>query len=134
MKQYKIITLVDVTRTQPARSETDKLKLGQQANFNSLIQAIGMRSNVEWASDPKVFEGRLPNGVEGKARHWIWIFLCERDEIFLKGDDPVGLLKEDLHGVPVLNTLNNTAEIEPSCFFTKGDKVNTWIYEYNEIE
>ena len=134
MARYKIVTLVDITRSNPDRSCKETKLLGQQANFNSLIQAIGMRSNVEWAADPKVFEGRLPHNIEGKARHWVWIFLCERDEIFLKDNDPVGLLKEDLHGVPVLNKLNNTADIEPSCFLTKGDTINTWVYEYTEIE
>ncbi len=134
MKKYKIITLVDVTRTQPTRAETDRVKLGQQANFNSLIQAIGMRSNVEWTADPKAYEGRLPHDIDGRARHWIWIFHSERDELFSKGDDPVGLLKDDLHGVPVVNGLNNTADIEPACFMTRGDRINTWIYEYTEIE
>ncbi len=33
MARYTIITLVDITRTQPTRSETDKIKLGQQSNF-----------------------------------------------------------------------------------------------------
>ena len=52
MPRYKIITLVDITRTNPDRSERDQLKVSQQANFNSLIQAIGLRSNVDWERDP----------------------------------------------------------------------------------
>jgi hypothetical protein len=39
MARYKITTLVDITRTNPSRAETDVLKIAQQANFNSLIQA-----------------------------------------------------------------------------------------------
>ena len=52
MPWYSIISLVDITRTNPSRDEVDKKMLAQQANFNSLIQAIGLRSNVEWEQDP----------------------------------------------------------------------------------
>ena len=66
MARYEIITVVDITRTNPARDETDRVKLGQQANFNCLVQAIGMRSNVTWVLDPESHTGRLPIG-QGKA-------------------------------------------------------------------
>jgi len=134
MPRYRITTLVDITRTNPTRTETDEKKIAQQANFNSLIQAIGMRSNVEWTADPRMTEGRLPHDIGGRARYWTWVFHCERDEIFLKDGDPVGLLKDDLHGVPVVSGLNNDVDIDPACFLTNGEKSNTWIYEYTEIE
>ena len=133
MKKYKLITLVDITKSDATRSETDKIKVGQQANFNSLLQGIGMRSNVDWTADPKVTDGRLPNG-SGKARHWIWNFYCEREDVFMKDDDPVGLLKDDLNGIPIIPLLNNTADLDPACFITQGNKINTWVYETTEIE
>lgn len=134
MKKYKIITLVDITRSGASRSETDRIKIGQQANFNSLIQGIGMRSNVDWTADPKVTDGRLPNGIDGKSRFWVWTFYCEREDVFLKDDDPVGLLKDDLNGIPIVDRLNNIADITPACFITLGEAANTWIYEITEIE
>jgi hypothetical protein len=103
------------------------LKLGQQANFNSLIQAIGIRSNVEWDRDPECHTGRLPDAIEGAATHWIWEFSVERDFVFRLDDDPVGLLLDDLQGVPVINRLNNSVDIMPSIFQTKGDHINIWI-------
>ena len=69
MPRYQITTLVDITRTDPTRSETDKLKLAQQANFNSLLQAIGLRSNVAWVKDPVMKTGRLPDPLDGAAAH-----------------------------------------------------------------
>jgi hypothetical protein len=84
MARYKIITFVDITRTNPSRQETNKLKLGQQANFNCLIQAIGLRANVAWEQDPELNTGRLPHPMVGKANHWIWEFETERDYLFLK--------------------------------------------------
>jgi len=134
MNKYKIVSLVDITRSGAVRSDPDIVKQGQQANFNSLLQAIGLRSNVEWTADPRMTEGRLPNGVDGRARYWTWVFHCERDDVFLKDGDPVGLLKDDINGVPIVPELNNTADLDPACFKTQGDKINTWIYEYTEIE
>lgn len=128
MARYKIITLVDITRSNPSRNETDKLKLGQQANFNSLLQAIGLRANVYWDVDPKRNTGSLPLPLVGKAIHWTWEFDVELEDVFKKEQDSVGLLKEDLHGVPIINQLNNSADIHPSAFQTQGENTNIWIY------
>lgn len=127
MARYKIVTLIDITRTNPDRAETDQLKLSQQANFNSLIQAIGLRSNITWNRDPKKNTGTLPDNIEGKATHWVWEFDVERDEVFLEGNDPVALLVKDLHGVPVIDLLENSVDLDPSAFQTKGEKQNTWL-------
>jgi hypothetical protein len=129
MARYKIITLVDITRSNAHRSEIDKLKVGQQANFNSLVQTIGLRSNLDWNKDPVMHDGILPDPLEGKANHWIWEFNTERDFVFKKDDDLTGLLKDDLYGVPVVAQLNNSVDIDPACFITQGKNQNTWIYE-----
>ena len=133
MARYEIITLVDITRSNPNRSEINALKQGQQANFNSLVQAIGMRSNIDWTSDPKMHTGTLPDPFEGKANHWIWRFNTERERVFYKDDtDPVGLLLDDLNGVPIIDRLNNSVDINPSIFKTRGDKINTVIVEVTD--
>jgi len=129
MERYRIITLVDITRSRASRSETDKIKLGQQANFNSLLQALGIRANIDWTKDPCMETGRLPDPAEGHAAYWIWEFETERDLVYATADDPVGLLKTDLHGVPVVDGLNNTAIIDPAAFQTRGSKINIWIRE-----
>jgi hypothetical protein len=130
MERYKIITLVDITRSEASRDETNKIKLGQQANFNTLLQTIGLRSNIEWLVDPKMEKGRIPY-QDGKANHWVWEFETEREQVFKKLDDPVGLLVDDIHGVPVVNQLNNTVELNPSTFVSKGNNTNIWIYRIN---
>ena len=127
MARYQIVTLVDITRTGPSRSETDQRLLAQQANFNSLVQAIGLRSNVEWQRDPKKHTGRLPEPASGKATHWIWEFDCERDQVFLQDDDPVYLLVHDLNHVPVIVDLENSEDIDPASLQTQGDMINTWV-------
>lgn len=129
MPRYKIITLIDITRTNAGKSDPSDLKIKQQQNFNSLRQAIELRSNVSWATDPKCYSGRLPAPLVGKADHWIWEFDVEREDTFLKDKDPVGLLLDDLHGVPIIDGLNNTAVIDPAAFQTQGSHVNIWVCE-----
>jgi hypothetical protein len=129
MPRYQIVTLVDITRTNPSRAETDQHLLAQQANFNTLLQSIGLRSNVTWDADPKELTGVLPHPLNGKANHWIWTFEVERDQVFTKDGDPVGLLLEDLHGVPVIDGLNNTAIVDPAAFQTQGENINIWVSE-----
>ncbi len=131
MNRYKIVTLVDITRSNANRAETDKIKVGQQANFNSLIQTIGIRSNVQWFEEPILHTGRLPDNLEGKANHWIWEFTVEQNDIFLKNTDSVGHLVDDLNAVPVVPDLNNSEDLNPSAFITKGPKSNTWISKIN---
>ena len=129
MPRYQIVTLVDITRTNPTRSETDQHLLSQQANFNTLLQSIGLRSNVEWTVDPTECKGILPHPLEGKANYWTWTFEVERDEVFNKDGDPVGLLLDDLHGVPIISQLNNSVDIDPPVFQTQGPNTNIWVSE-----
>lgn len=126
MQRYKIVTLVDITRSQATRSETDRIKIGQQANFNSLVQAIGLRANITWLSDPLKQTGQLPYPIEGKATFWTWEFETEQDTLFQKDNNPVALLIEDLNGVPIISDLSNDVDIFPAVFSTKSN-INTWV-------
>jgi hypothetical protein len=126
MPTYQITSLVDITRTNPDRSETDQIKVAQQSNFNSLIQAIGLRSNIEWEQDPVKHEGVLPEPFDGRGSYWLWNFYVEREDVFLDNDDPAGLLNKDLHNVPVLSGLEETIDLHPSAFQTQGSRINIW--------
>lgn len=129
MPTYQIVSLVDITRTNPARDETDSFRLSQQANFNSLIQAIGLRSNIEWEHDPVKQEGSLPEPFDGKAAYWTWTFFVERDEVFVRDNNPVGLLLDDLHNVPIIDNLEETVDLQPAVFQTQGHRINIWVFE-----
>ena len=126
MPRYRITTLIDITRAEVARDEQDLKKQSQRSNFNSLIQAIGLRANPEWVTDPRRSEGRLPEPFNGKGSWWVWEFDAEREDIFLKDKDPVGLLKDDLHGVPIIANLEETAEIQPAIFNLENS-INTHV-------
>jgi hypothetical protein len=74
-----------------------------------------------------MYTGTLPDPFEGKANHWVWTFDTERDDTFLTGTDPVGLLLDDLHGVPIIDQLNNSVDIYPAVVKTKGKGINTSV-------
>jgi hypothetical protein len=127
MPRYRITTLIDITRTDAKKSDNDQYRLAQQDNFNSLRQSIELRSIVSWHIDPVKQHGRLPDPLDGKASYWIWEFETERDDLFLRDNDPVALLKEDLHGVPIIDGLDETVNFEISAMQTQGQMVNTWV-------
>lgn len=127
METYKVISLVDITRSGATRSEPNQTKLGQQSNFNSLVQAIGIRANIDWNRDPRKYDGRFPDPIDGAGTYWLWEFDTEQNNIFLKNQDPVGLLLDDLNNVPIVVDLENTVELDPPVFKTRGDKTNIWI-------
>jgi hypothetical protein len=127
MTRYKIITLIDITRTNPTRVEQDPTILGQQANFNTFLQGIGMRANIEWEQDPTMDTGVLPLPFEGKATYWTWEFIVERDQVFELDNDPVALLVQDLHNIPVVSNLMNDIDLYPAAIQTQGDSINTYI-------
>jgi hypothetical protein len=127
MPRYRIITLIDITRTNASKSDPDDIKKYQQSNFNTLRQSIELRSNVSWTKDPEKKSGALPYPFDGKANYWVWEFECEREDVFLRDDDPVGLLKDDLYGVPIITDLENSVEIHPAAIQTKNGSVNTIV-------
>jgi len=128
MPQYSVVSLVDITRTNPVRSELDTRLLSQQANFNSLVQAIGLRANVEWTHDPAKHTGALPHPFNGKGTYWLWTFSVEQEDIFSDSQGPTGLLTADLHNVPVIAGLDETVDLDPAAFSTQGNHMNIWIF------
>lgn len=127
MPRYKITTLVDITRTQATNNSNDIKKKLQQSNFNTLLQTIGLRANITWQKDPSYHHGVLPEPFDGKASFWTWEFEVEQEYLFEKDNDPVGLLLDDLHGVPVISNLDNSIEIHPSVFQIFNDDKNIWV-------
>ena len=119
MQSYKLTTYVDITRTN-AHREDDYVLVGQQRNFDALVQGIGLRANVFWDQDP------YPQ-MNGEGMEWIWTFHIETEDVFVKDGDPVGLLLDDLHGIPIELGLQETANIDKPILSTKGEKANIKI-------
>ena len=86
----------------------------QQRNWETLTQLISLRTQIMDLVDPTV------NG-----NFWQFEFTTET-EIFNDGTDPVGVLKADSDGVPMLRELDNDPDID-SVLITDGSQQNIWF-------
>lgn len=126
-------TLVDITETGVQRvRDSNSLEYHQQQNLNVLLQTCGLRTQV---IDPIVVQhnraelSRLQfHDFFGVGEHEIWSvrFMIETPDVWLDGDDPIALLKQDVHGVAITPDLDNTVEFPVNVFDTL-DNVNTYF-------
>ena len=116
--RFIIHTVVDITETKARRGQADKLSLDQQANYNTLIQTIGLRVNADpinlTESIKEVSKLEFGDAIKGKQRVWTFEF----DNPF-EGALTVDSLNDDFDLVPVITNLNETANIHNSIFCTK---------------
>ena len=116
--RFIIHTVVDITETNARRGQADKLSLDQQANYNTLLQTIGLRVNadpIELSQSIKdVSELGFGDAIKGKQRVWTFEF----DNPY-EGALSVDTLNDDFDLVPVITNLNETASIHNSIFCTK---------------
>lgn len=86
----------------------------QQRNWESLTQLISLRTQIFNLTDPEIIDS-----------FWQFEFQTET-EIFNDSSDPVGILKADAAGIPMLQELDNDPDIEP-VLITSGPKQNIWF-------
>jgi hypothetical protein len=86
----------------------------QQRNWEALTQLISLRTQVFELVEPVI-----------EQDSWYFEFQTE-SEIFNDGADPVGVLKADAHGIPMLRELDNSPGIDP-ILVTSGARQNIWF-------
>jgi hypothetical protein len=125
---YKLYTLVDITHTGQYRLEPGREpERYKEQNFNTIIQTLGLRSNIFYRSKPYMLEvgGRLVGfDTDEIIRVWRFDWTVERDDLYLKDGDPVGFLKEDFHLIPYINGLNEMMEQKYAVFVTRDPGSN----------
>lgn len=118
--EYKLYTLVDITHTGQHRPEAGKEQLRwKEQNFNTVLQTLGIRSNVVYNVSPTMIEvnGRLVGfDTDEIIRVWRFDWYTERDFLYEKDGDPVGHLKEDFMLVPYISGLDEDMEQEFAVF------------------
>jgi len=118
--RYRLHTLVDITATGQYRAEEGKEQArNQQQNFDTVLNTIGMRSNLMYYENPKVFIDYPPSyAMTGKDLANIWVFewRVESQYRFKHEDDDVGLLKVDFSLVPYIAGLTETAKFKNNLF------------------
>jgi hypothetical protein len=121
--EYKLYTLVDITHTGQYRNEPGKQKeRWQEQNFNTVLQTLGIRSNVTYKLSPTPLEvkGSLVGfDTDEILRVWRFDFYTELDNVYEKEGDPVGFLKDDFMLVPYIKGLDESMEQQYAVFTTE---------------
>ena len=126
--RFIINTVVDITETRARRGQADKLSLDQQANYNTLLQTIGLRCNAEpislTATIKDVSKLAFGDAIKGKQRVWTFEFNNPYE-----GALTVDMLNDDFDLIPIINNLNETANINNSIFSTKNPNDRNIIFQ-----
>ena len=111
-------------RNNDTSPEDWNFKRNQQRNFETILQVISLRCQPLNIQGPYVFTEEKSGNLA-----WHFSFTTDRQDIFLKDNDPVGWLKIDCSGVPMLLGLGETKK---DLFFspylvTSGDLINIFF-------
>lgn len=124
MENIKITTLIDITDSkQPRVGANNEKEHNQYKNWQTLLQCIGLRCNIEYETSPQQQTLDIKNlgfGTNFKGKQRIWTFMFQPDRSYSYSDQTsrVGLLVSDLHLVPVFQNLDETINISKSAFDT----------------
>ena len=131
--EYKLYTLVDITHTGQHRSEPGKESLRwKEQNFNTLIQTLGIRSNISYFNSPVMTEvnGSLVGFDTDKIiRVWRFDFFTDRKDLYEKNGDPVGHLKDDFVLVPYIDKLDEDMEQQYAVFNSEDPGKNIVFFK-----
>ena len=101
----------------------------QQRNWETILQCISLKTQTIEVTEPNCFS-------KDNINVWQFSFCIEHPGIFDDGNDPLGLLKQDVHGVPMIVGLSETYQegfLMPYLLST-GDKANVYFKLIQEIQ
>jgi hypothetical protein len=125
MIKIQVRTLFDITATGVTghyKSSQHKFKditmwnraRNQQRNWETLTQILNLRTQIMSSTEPT-------------CDHMIWAFEFESESnVWDNSADPMGVLKSDCNGVPMLLELDNRPDID-SILVTDGSTQNIWF-------
>jgi hypothetical protein len=130
--------LVDITDTAVSRpGKGTPLEYEQFRNWSTLRQCIELRSIIEYDVSPicdTIDIKDLGFGSEYKGKHKVWTFKFRPDRKLAYDDEnnPVGLLINDLHEVPITKSLTETINIVKAVFFTYESQYKNTIIKAHQ--
>ena len=131
MQQITVYTLFDITKTgivrrfKPETLPVTKKGLSltteeeynfarkQQSNYEVLIQILSLRTQVHDISDSKVVnkdikQYNFDKRYKGKHNIWSFTYYVEHTDALERNANPIGVLLQDCHNLPMLTDLNET--------------------------
>lgn len=127
--RFKIKTLVDITETRARKGEDDVL-YGQQQNFMTLLNTLGLRTNINVVGSPSAeFIQAKEFGKDYKGEQKVWTQIIEVD---YEDATNVDFMANDFDLVPVVSGLSETALFDIPVFRTLDAKKKNITFEFIE--
>jgi hypothetical protein len=124
METIEIKTLIDITNSKVNRpNQGTAEQYDQFRNYTTLMQCIELRCIVTYDNIPTVEEVDVKGmgfGSSFKGKHKVWTFKFRPDRVSQYNDEenPVGLLINDMHEIPVIKNLSESINIDKAVFYT----------------
>lgn len=124
--RFRLKTLVDITPTNEYRKSS--FESSQQANYNTVINVLGLRANPLFYSikeqDLDLNGLGFGSNYRGEKHMWILDF-----EIEQTGAHNLNAMNEDFHLVPIITGLGESVQINNNMFITKDEQFKNIIFE-----
>ena len=122
--KFRIQTLVDITETRARRQGDDKFAYKQEANFQTVLQTIGLRVNINYENSPcfdeiTVTKMSFDDKYKGKQMLWTFEFDVEYEDALT-----LEMLEGDFDLIPIITGLNETIQLDKALFKTTGKNKN----------
>jgi hypothetical protein len=124
--KFKLLTLADIAHTGAGRQDSNKISYKQEANFQTVLQTIGLRANLEFEKSPAIEEMtvlKMGFGNKYKGKQQVWSF---EFNIPFEGAVTLEMLNNDFNLIPFIPDLTETVKFEQAVFRTQ-DPVHTNI-------
>ena len=117
-------TLIDIT---------DSSAL-QRQNLNTLIQTISLRANpmqikVHMMGNQNMKDYEFGDNYGGNHNVWLLSFTVEQSNVFHNKNGELGGLEDDIHQVPIIADLLESAAINPQIFDTKNQLTKNTYFD-----
>lgn len=123
MEKIEIKSLIDITKPNVHRpGQGTTLEQNQYKNWTTFQQCIGLRSIISYDDIPTVEEIDVKglgfgSKFKGKHRVWTFTFYPDRSSAYMDNNgNPIGMLENDLHQVPVIEKLTETINTFKAVF------------------
>ena len=133
MQTIEIKTLLDITNITMLRpGQGSQLEHDQYRNFTTLRQCAELRSIISYDRGPSsenIDIKDLGFGSKYKGKHtvWTWTFYPDRIGVYSGENSEIGLLINDIDGVPIVKNLTETINIDKAIFELKSSSAKNTI-------
>ena len=136
---FTFVTLIDITKTDIVRHYNKEMpeaeyqtKRNQHRNYQTMLQVLGLRVQAVYLTDPIKHEDQNLAGLGfgsnfKKESVWSFSFGIEQEDIFRTSSSPFGLLLDDIHNVPIILDLEETASIQSPMLDACDDAIKNTI-------